>query len=254
MADGPSVGARTAVSRCTALCDRVFRWLDDSVARVAGRSVAVVEPEVVRAATVRASGGARVGVLADRRSAADGDGVERPGGALERAGGVATGGAARGVGTYPAVAPGLRGVERPREVRARLCALAARLRRVLATGVVVEGLGGFQADRAAPVQLGTEGAPRPGPTVPRAAGTSRRTPPRRGCPCGAREPRGRARPGPPGSRAARTPARTRCTPGHRRNGPRGIGRVPVAQSKGSHRSGCLGRARQTPCLSCRSRP
>ena len=39
-----------------ALCERVFRWLDDSVARVAGRSVAVVEPEVVRAATVRALG------------------------------------------------------------------------------------------------------------------------------------------------------------------------------------------------------
>ncbi|MDW4910457.1 histidine phosphatase family protein [Streptomyces sp. ADMS] len=39
-----------------ALCDRVARWLDDTAAQVSGRSVAVVEPEVVRAATVRALG------------------------------------------------------------------------------------------------------------------------------------------------------------------------------------------------------
>ncbi|MDX3452270.1 histidine phosphatase family protein [Streptomyces sp. ME02-8801-2C] len=39
-----------------ALCDRVLRWLDGSAAQVTGRSVAVVEPEIVRAATVRALG------------------------------------------------------------------------------------------------------------------------------------------------------------------------------------------------------
>lgn len=39
-----------------ALCDRVARWLDDTAAQVTGRCVAVVEPEVVRAATVRALG------------------------------------------------------------------------------------------------------------------------------------------------------------------------------------------------------
>jgi len=38
------------------LCERVSHWLDDAAARVAGRSAAVVEPEVVRAATVRALG------------------------------------------------------------------------------------------------------------------------------------------------------------------------------------------------------
>lgn len=41
-----------------ALCERVARWLDGSAAQVAGRSVAVVEPEVVRAATVHALGAA----------------------------------------------------------------------------------------------------------------------------------------------------------------------------------------------------
>lgn len=39
-----------------ALCDRVARWLDDTAAQVTGRSVVVAEPEVVRAATVRALG------------------------------------------------------------------------------------------------------------------------------------------------------------------------------------------------------
>lgn len=39
-----------------ALCDRVARWLDHTAAQVAGRSVAVVEPEVVRAVTVRVLG------------------------------------------------------------------------------------------------------------------------------------------------------------------------------------------------------
>ncbi|NEC85508.1 histidine phosphatase family protein [Streptomyces sp. SID12501] len=39
-----------------ALCDRVARWLDETAAQVTGRSVAVVEPEIVRAATVRALG------------------------------------------------------------------------------------------------------------------------------------------------------------------------------------------------------
>ncbi len=39
-----------------ALCDRVARWLEDAAAQVTGRSVAVVEPEIVRAATVRALG------------------------------------------------------------------------------------------------------------------------------------------------------------------------------------------------------
>ncbi|WP_105968085.1 histidine phosphatase family protein [Streptomyces geranii] len=38
------------------LCDRVARWLDDTAAQVTGRSVAVVEPEVVRAVTVRVLG------------------------------------------------------------------------------------------------------------------------------------------------------------------------------------------------------
>ncbi|WP_055530282.1 histidine phosphatase family protein [Streptomyces graminilatus] len=39
-----------------ALCDRVAHWLDDTAAQVTGRSIAVVEPEVVRAVTVRALG------------------------------------------------------------------------------------------------------------------------------------------------------------------------------------------------------
>ncbi|MFF3371944.1 histidine phosphatase family protein [Streptomyces sp. NPDC002680] len=39
-----------------ALCDRVARWLDDTAAQVTGRSIAVVEPEVVRAVTVRVLG------------------------------------------------------------------------------------------------------------------------------------------------------------------------------------------------------
>ncbi|GAQ73428.1 histidine phosphatase family protein [Streptomyces turgidiscabies] len=39
-----------------ALCDRVARWLDETAAQITGRAVAVVEPEVVRAATVRALG------------------------------------------------------------------------------------------------------------------------------------------------------------------------------------------------------
>ncbi|WP_405813366.1 histidine phosphatase family protein [Streptomyces sp. NBC_01390] len=38
------------------LCDRIAHWLDGTAARVTGRTVAVVEPEVVRAATVRALG------------------------------------------------------------------------------------------------------------------------------------------------------------------------------------------------------
>ncbi|MEH0420843.1 histidine phosphatase family protein [Streptomyces sp. B21-083] len=39
-----------------ALCDRIARWLDETVGQVTGRAVAVVEPEVVRAATIRALG------------------------------------------------------------------------------------------------------------------------------------------------------------------------------------------------------
>ncbi|MDX3745374.1 histidine phosphatase family protein [Streptomyces sp. AK08-02] len=39
-----------------ALCDRIAHWLDETAALVTGRAVAVVEPEVVRAATVRALG------------------------------------------------------------------------------------------------------------------------------------------------------------------------------------------------------
>ncbi|GAA3880787.1 histidine phosphatase family protein [Streptomyces lacrimifluminis] len=39
-----------------ALCDRVAHWLDDTAAQVTGRSVAVVEPEIVRAVTVRVLG------------------------------------------------------------------------------------------------------------------------------------------------------------------------------------------------------
>ncbi|WP_329280937.1 histidine phosphatase family protein [Streptomyces sp. NBC_01451] len=39
-----------------ALCDRVARWLDETAAQATGRTVAVVEPEVVRAATVRVLG------------------------------------------------------------------------------------------------------------------------------------------------------------------------------------------------------